>query len=129
MDRDNLIELQNTIIEFQGDIISILMALYIRAPNFYIPDELQSIISRNNALLEILNSPKGEKAHRKGGRKKRPPFLLFFDSVSVNTARSFGKVCLLLFTADFLDMSNKAGRQRLSACLFLLDSYFTQINV
>lgn len=36
---------------------------------------------------------------------------------------------LLLFTADFLDMSNKAGRQRLSACLFLLDSYFTQINV
>ena len=35
----------------------------------------------------------------------------------------------LLFTADFLDMSNKAGRQRLSACLFLLDSYFTQINV
>ena len=61
MDRDNLIELQNTIIEFQGDIISILMALYIRAPNFYIPDELQSIISRNNALLETLNSPKGEK--------------------------------------------------------------------
>lgn len=40
MDRDNLIELQNMIIEFQGDIISILMALYIRAPNFYIPDEL-----------------------------------------------------------------------------------------
>lgn len=67
MDRDNLIELQNTIIEFQRDIISILMALYIRAPNFYIPDELQSIISRNNALLETLNSPKGEKARRKGG--------------------------------------------------------------
>ena len=67
MDRDNLIELQNTIIEFQGDIISILMALYIRTPNFYIPDELQSIISRNNALLETLNSPKGEKACRKGG--------------------------------------------------------------
>ena len=56
---ENLIELQNTIIEFQGDIISILMALYIRAPNFYIPDELQSIISRNNALHNLADPAVG----------------------------------------------------------------------
>lgn len=62
MSKNELVELQNTVIEFQGEIISMLMALYIRAPNFYIPDELQSIISRNNALLEILDSPRGGKS-------------------------------------------------------------------
>ena len=62
MGENELVELQNTIIEFQGEIISMLMALYIRAPNFHIPDELQSIISRNNALLEILDSPRGGKS-------------------------------------------------------------------
>lgn len=57
MDTQEVMELQNSIIEYQGEIISGLMSLYIRAPTFYIPDELQEIISRNNSLLEKLNSP------------------------------------------------------------------------
>ncbi|MGN0398836.1 MAG: hypothetical protein ACI4EO_01795 [Blautia sp.] len=57
MDMQKVLELQNSIIEYQGEIISGLMALYIRAPTFYIPEELQEIISRNNSLLEKLNNP------------------------------------------------------------------------
>lgn len=57
MEGKEILELQNSIIEWQKNIIGELMRLYSTEPDFRIPEELQQQIQEVNGMYRKLNTP------------------------------------------------------------------------
>lgn len=57
MEEKEILELQNSIIEWQRNIIGELMRLYSTEPEFHIPEELQQQIQEVKGMYRKLNTP------------------------------------------------------------------------